>query len=59
MTERPPLRVGISCADLNGIGIEVVLKCFEDSRMLADLRRQPGVFAHRGGLGDEAQPRQR
>ncbi|HQW04698.1 MAG TPA: 4-hydroxythreonine-4-phosphate dehydrogenase PdxA [Flavobacteriales bacterium] len=34
---RTPLRVGISCGDLNGIGIEVVLKCFEDNRMLADI----------------------
>ncbi|MBP6641678.1 MAG: 4-hydroxythreonine-4-phosphate dehydrogenase PdxA [Flavobacteriales bacterium] len=32
-----PLRIGISCGDLNGIGIEVVLKCFEDTRMLADI----------------------
>jgi 4-hydroxythreonine-4-phosphate dehydrogenase len=37
MTEtRNPVRIGISCGDLNGIGIEVVLKCFEDPRMLAD-----------------------
>ncbi|MBK9176319.1 MAG: 4-hydroxythreonine-4-phosphate dehydrogenase PdxA [Flavobacteriales bacterium] len=34
---RQPVRVGISCGDLNGIGIEVVLKCFEDPRMLAEL----------------------
>ncbi|MFN3875580.1 MAG: 4-hydroxythreonine-4-phosphate dehydrogenase PdxA [Flavobacteriales bacterium] len=34
--QRPPLRVAISCGDLNGIGIEVVLKCFEDPRMLAN-----------------------
>lgn len=33
---RQPVRVGISCGDLNGIGLEVVLKCFEDPRMLAD-----------------------
>lgn len=33
---RPSPRIGISCGDLNGIGIEVVLKCFEDPRMLAD-----------------------
>ena len=32
-----PTRVGISCGDLNGVGIEVVLKCFEDARMLADI----------------------
>jgi 4-hydroxythreonine-4-phosphate dehydrogenase len=46
MTERPPLRVGISCGDLNGIGIEVVLKCFEDSRMLADLTPVLYASAH-------------
>ncbi len=32
-----PLRVGISCGDLNGIGLEVVLKTFEDPRMMQDL----------------------
>ncbi len=38
MTEQShPVRVGISCGDLQGIGLEVVLKCFEDARMLADL----------------------
>ena len=37
MEERTPLRVGISCGDLNGIGIEVVLKCFEDARMMSDM----------------------
>ena len=34
---RHAVRVGISCGDLNGVGIEVVLKCFEDPRMLADI----------------------
>ncbi len=34
---RQPIRIGISCGDLNGIGLEVVLKCFEDARMLADV----------------------
>lgn len=29
--------MGISCGDLNGIGLEVVLKTFEDPRMLQDL----------------------
>lgn len=37
MEARQLIRVGISCGDLNGIGLEVVLKCFEDSRMLAEL----------------------
>ncbi len=32
-----PVRVGISCGDLHGVGLEVVLKCFEDARMLADV----------------------
>jgi 4-hydroxythreonine-4-phosphate dehydrogenase len=36
-TDQVPLRVGISCGDLHGVGIEVVLKCFEDARMLADI----------------------
>ncbi len=43
---RPPLRVGISCGDLNGIGIEVVLKCFEDARMLADVTPVLYASAH-------------
>jgi len=28
------IRVGISLGDINGIGIEVILKTFEDTRML-------------------------
>ncbi|MCB9171110.1 MAG: 4-hydroxythreonine-4-phosphate dehydrogenase PdxA [Flavobacteriales bacterium] len=32
-----PTRVGISCGDLNGIGIEVVLKTFEDNRMVQEV----------------------
>ena len=32
-----PVRVGISCGDLNGIGLEVILKTFEDPRMMLDL----------------------
>lgn len=44
--ERSPLRVGISCGDLNGIGIEVVLKCFEDSRMHADITPVLYASAH-------------
>ncbi len=34
MQESRKIRVGISIGDLNGIGCEVVLKTFEDSRML-------------------------
>lgn len=58
---RPPIRIGISCGDLNGIGLEVVLKCFEDSRMLAEMT--PVLYCsakaasfHRKALGlDEVQ----
>ena len=32
-----PIRIGISCGDLNGVGLEVVLKTFEDPRMMLDL----------------------
>ena len=32
--ENKKIRVGISVGDLNGIGCEVALKCFQDSRML-------------------------
>ncbi|HMC98122.1 MAG TPA: 4-hydroxythreonine-4-phosphate dehydrogenase PdxA [Flavobacteriales bacterium] len=35
--QRPSVRVAISCGDLNGVGIEVVLKCFEDTRMLQEV----------------------
>ena len=31
------MKVGISCGDLNGIGLEVVLKAFEDNRMHQDI----------------------
>lgn len=34
MQEKGKIKVGISIGDLNGIGCEVVLKTFEDSRML-------------------------
>jgi len=34
MQEKEKIRVGISIGDLNGIGCEVILKTFEDSRML-------------------------
>ncbi|MBL7962706.1 MAG: 4-hydroxythreonine-4-phosphate dehydrogenase PdxA [Flavobacteriales bacterium] len=34
---RNPVRVGISCGDINGVGLEVVLKAFEDNRMMAEL----------------------
>ena len=53
-----PLRIGISCGDLNGIGIEVVLKCFEDTRMLQDATimlyaSAHAVSHHRKALGLE------
>ena len=34
MKKQDKIKVGISVGDLNGIGIEVVLRTFEDSRML-------------------------
>lgn len=34
MTEQAKIKVGISIGDLNGIGIEIILKTFEDPRML-------------------------
>ncbi len=34
MEEKGKIRLGISVGDLNGIGCEVILKTFEDSRML-------------------------
>lgn len=37
MSEVRAPRVGISCGDLNGIGLEVVLKTFEDTRLLQDV----------------------
>lgn len=43
---RPPVRVGISCGDLNGIGLEVVLKCFEDTRILQDITPVLYASAH-------------
>lgn len=58
MDPHPTLRIGISCGDLNGIGLEVVLKCFEDNRMLADLTpvlycSAKAVNHHRKALGME------
>ncbi|HQV38271.1 MAG: 4-hydroxythreonine-4-phosphate dehydrogenase PdxA [Flavobacteriales bacterium] len=51
-----PVRVGISCGDLNGIGLEVVLKTFEDPRMLLELTPvlycgARAVSFHRKALG--------
>ncbi len=37
-------KVGISIGDINGIGPEIVLKCFEDERMLEFCT--PVIFAH-------------
>lgn len=62
--QQPVLRVGITCGDLNGIGLEVVLKCFEDARMLSDIT--PVLYApskalnfHRKALKLEEIPLQR
>ncbi|MBL7986028.1 MAG: 4-hydroxythreonine-4-phosphate dehydrogenase PdxA, partial [Flavobacteriales bacterium] len=37
MSETRTMKVGISCGDLNGVGLEVVLKAFEDNRMMQDI----------------------
>lgn len=37
MGEHKKLRVGISCGDINGIGLEVVLKSLSDLRLLEDI----------------------
>lgn len=61
MEHRQPIRIGISCGDLNGIGLEVVLKCFEDVRMFAELTpilycSSKAVNLHRKALNlDEVQ----
>ena len=34
MKKLEKIKVGISVGDINGIGIEIILKTFEDSRML-------------------------
>jgi len=34
MKKNEKIKVGISVGDINGIGIEVILKTFEDARML-------------------------
>jgi 4-hydroxythreonine-4-phosphate dehydrogenase len=55
-------RVGISCGDLHGVGLEVVLKTFSDGRMLQDMTailycNSKVVSAHRKALKlDEAVP---
>ncbi len=56
--ETSPLRIGISCGDLNGVGIEVVLRTFEDPRMLAEVIpvlycSSKAVSHHRKALGLE------
>ena len=61
MSETKAPRVGISCGDLNGVGLEVVLKTFEDNRMLQDMTAVlycgvKSVSHHRKALGlDEVQ----
>ena len=34
MNKESKIKVGISIGDINGVGIEVILKTFEDKRML-------------------------
>lgn len=44
MKKNDKIKVGISCGDINGIGIEVVLKTFEDNRMFDFCT--PVLFCH-------------
>lgn len=44
MSELPKIRVGISVGDPNGIGIEIILKAFQDKRIFDFFT--PIVFAH-------------
>ncbi len=37
------IKVGITCGDINGIGMEIILKTFSDNRMLQDIT--PVVYA--------------
>jgi 4-hydroxythreonine-4-phosphate dehydrogenase len=58
MSETKTPRVGISCGDLNGVGLEVVLRTFEDTRMLQDVTPvlycgAKTVSHHRKALGLE------
>ena len=39
-----PTRIGISCGDPNGIGIETVLRVFADDRMFDEVT--PVLYAH-------------
>lgn len=53
-------KIGISCGDLNGVGLEVVLKTFEDPRMLQDLTPvlycgARAVSLHRRAIGGAEQ----
>lgn len=49
--ERKKIRVGISVGDLNGIGCEVALKCFLDTRMLDFCT--PLFFASNKAISDQ------
>ncbi|HEY0976559.1 MAG TPA: 4-hydroxythreonine-4-phosphate dehydrogenase PdxA [Flavobacteriales bacterium] len=58
MSEGRAPRVGISCGDLNGVGLEVILKTFEDPRMLQEVTpviysSAKAVSHHRKALGLE------
>jgi 4-hydroxythreonine-4-phosphate dehydrogenase len=58
MSDSKTMKVGISCGDLNGIGLEVVLKTFEDTRMMQDITpvlycSAKAVSHHRKALGLE------
>lgn len=52
MKDIPKISVGISTGDPNGIGIEIILKAFEDKRLFSFIT--PVVFAHTQSLAEEA-----
>ena len=52
MSEIPKISVGISVGDPNGIGIEIILKAFQDKRLFSFFT--PIVFAHSESLEKES-----
>ena len=51
-SESKKIRLGISVGDLNGIGCEVALKCFQDQRMLDFCT--PIFFASNKAISEQA-----
>lgn len=53
-----PIKVGITVGDVNGIGIETIIKCFSDNRLFDDVipviyGNQKVVNFHRKALGND------